>query len=145
MKLMVPAALALALFSGAGGTGPLKDSLGNLLTWKDDLGRMRAQVADLRHGRGAAAPEWVSKYANAICAMDAAFVVEHTDGSLGLTEEAIAAQFTTLVERGMDCSDVRYLGSVGDTQYAFVLRQGPKDVWYLLTVAPDTHTVLRVD
>jgi len=45
--------------------------------------------------------------------------------------EDIQAQFQRMHENGLDCTSVRYLGSVGQSQFVFVLRHGQKDVWYV--------------
>ena len=96
----------LALLTGAG-SGPLKDSLPSLFTARDELARARGEIADLRYGRGAAAPEWVGKYADALCKADVGFVTEHTDAALGVTADDVAAQFARMHDNGLDCSAVR--------------------------------------
>jgi hypothetical protein len=143
--LFLPMVLGLAFITGVSGTAPLKESIPSMFTWRDELARVRAEVADLRHGRGSAAPEWVAKYADALCAEDATFVVEHTEASLGMTARDIEAQFARLRENGLNCTSVRYLGSVGDRQFVFVLHQGPRDVWYILTLSEDGHSVAKVE
>jgi hypothetical protein len=145
MKLLLTAVLGLAVLTGASGPGPLKDSMGNLFTFRDDLAKMRGEVADLRYGRGAAAPGWVAKYAGALCSADSSYVVQHTDAALGVTKEDIDAQFQRLHDNGLDCSGVRYLGSVGETQFVFVLHHGQKDVWYILTLSEDRQTIAKVE
>ena len=87
MKLLIPAVFGLVLLTGASGPGPLRDNLGNFFTSKDEMALMRGEVAELRHGRGSAAPAWVSQYASALCAGDSAYVVERTDAALAVTEE----------------------------------------------------------
>lgn len=145
MKLVFIAAFGLVLLTGASGPGPLKDSMGNLFASRDEMARMRGEVADLRHGRGSAAPAWVDQFANALCAANAAFVVDRTDPALGVTVEDMDAQFERMHANGLDCTSVRYLGSVGDSQFVFVLHHGPKDVWYVLTLAEDGQTIAKVE
>lgn len=145
MKLLIPALLGLVLLTGASGPGPLKDSMGNFFTYRDEMAQMRAEVADLRHGRGSAAPAWVAKYASALCSADSAYVVERTDATLGVTVEDIDAQFQRLHESGQDCTSVRYLGSVGEDQFVFVMRHGAKDVWYVFTLSEDGQTIAKVE
>jgi hypothetical protein len=145
MKLIIPAVFGLALLTGASGGGPLKDSMGSLFASRDEMAQMRHEIAELRSGRGAAAPEWVAKYANALCSADIAYVVEHTDAALGVTEDDISAQFGRMHDNGLDCTSVRYLGSVGEKQYVYVLHHGPKDVWYVLTLSEDGHTIAKVE
>src|SRR5436189_6431468 len=117
MKLLIPGVLGLALLTGASGPGPLKDSMGNFFANRDELARMRGEVADLRHGRGSAAPTWVAQYATALCSADSDFLVQRTDAALGVTKEDIEAQFRRMHDNGLDCTGVRYLGSVGQTQF----------------------------
>src|SRR5205809_1072784 len=81
-------------------------------------------MKDLRYGRGAGAPAWVAKYADALCMADVDYVAQHTDASLGMTDADIKAQFARMHDNGLDCSGVRYLGAVGDRQFVFALRQG---------------------
>jgi hypothetical protein len=145
MKLLIAAAFGLVLLTGASGPGPLKDSMGTLFASRDEMALMRGEVADLRHGRGSAAPAWVSQYAGALCSADPAFLVERTDASLGVTEQDLEAQFQRMHENGLDCTSVRYLGSVGQSQFVFVLRHGPKDVWYVLTLSEDGQTIAKVE
>src|SRR5882762_1511802 len=87
MKLLIPAVFGLVLLTGASGPGPLKDSMGNLFTNRDEMAQMRGEVADLRHGRGSAAPAWVTKFAGALCSGDSAYVAERTDAALAVTQE----------------------------------------------------------
>src|SRR6266513_1486834 len=75
----------------------------------DAIGRGRAEIADLRQGRGAAAPAWLTQYANAICSHDAEYVETHTDAALGMTLDEVTTQFDTMHARGQDCTAVRYL------------------------------------
>jgi hypothetical protein len=145
MKLLIPAFFGLALLTGASGPGPLKDSMGNLFTNRDEMALMRGEVADLRHGRGSAAPTWVNQYAGALCSADSAFLVMRTDTALGVTKEDIEAQFQRMHDNGLDCTSVRYLGSVGQTQFVFVLHHGQKDVWYVLTLSEDGQTISKVE
>jgi hypothetical protein len=145
MKLIIPAIFGLALLTGASGPGPLKDSMGDLLTFREEMAQMRGEVADLRHGRGSAAPAWVAKYAGALCSADSAYVAQYTDAALGVTQHDIDTQFQTMHVNGLDCTGVRYLGSVGDSQFVFVLHHGPKDIWYVLTVSQDHHTIAKVE
>jgi hypothetical protein len=145
MKVLIPAVLGLVLLTGASGSGPLKDSVGDLFTFRSELAQMRAEIADLRHGRGSGAPAWVAKYAGALCENDAAYVVQHTDAALGMTEEDIDAQFQTMHDNGLDCTGVRYLGSVGNDRFVFVLHHGPRDIWYVLTLSADGHTIAKVE
>jgi hypothetical protein len=145
MKLLIPAVFGLVLLTGASGPGPLKDSMGNLFTYRDEMGAMRGEIADLRHGRGSAAPAWVNKYAGALCSYDSAYLVERTDTALGVTQEDLDAQFVRMHENGLDCTSVRYLGSVGESQFVFVLHHGPKDVWYVLTLSEDGQTIAKVE
>lgn len=145
MKVILPAVLGLVLLTGASGPGPLKDSMGSIFTFRDDMARMRGEVADLRYGRGAAAPAWVARYAGALCSADSSYIVQHTDAALGVSEADVDAQFQRMHENGLDCSSVRYLGSVGETQFVFVLHQGPKDVWYVFTLSEDRQTIAKVD
>src|SRR5438132_360761 len=76
MKLLIPAVFGLVLLTGASGPGPLRDNLGNFFTSKDEVALMRGEVAELRHGRGSAAPAWVSQYASALCAGNSAYFAE---------------------------------------------------------------------
>jgi len=145
MKLLIPAVFGLVLLTGASGPGPLKDSMGNLFTNRDEMAQMRTEVANLRHGRGSAAPAWVNQYADALCSADSAYLVERTDAALGVTEADIDAQFQRMHENGLDCTSVRYLGSVGESQFVFVLRHGPKDIWYVLTLSEDGQTIAKVE
>src|SRR4051812_8719423 len=124
MKLLIPAVFGLVLLTGASGPGPLKDSMGTLFTSRDEMALMRGEIADLRHGRGSAAPAWVNKFAGALSAADSAFVVGRTDPSLGVTQVEIDAQFQRLHDNGLDCTSVRYLGSVGTSQFVYVLHHG---------------------
>lgn len=145
MKLLIVGVFGLVLLTGASGPGPLKDSMGNFFTSKDEMALMRGEVADLRHGRGSAAPAWVTRYATALCSGDSAYVVERTDVALAVTQQAVDAQFQRLHDNGLDCTSVRYLGSVGDTQFVFVLHQGQKDVWYVFTLSEDGKTIAKVE
>lgn len=145
MKLLIPAVFGLVLLTGASGPGPLKDSMGNLFTYRDEMAQMRSEVADLRHGRGSAAPAWVNKFAGALCSADSAYVVERTDAALGVTQEAMDEQFQRLHDNDLDCTSVRYLGSVGESQFVYVLHHGPKDVWYVLTLSEDGQTIAKVE
>ena len=145
MKLLIPAVFGLVLLTGASGPGPLKDSMGNLFASKDEVGLMRGEVADLRHGRGSAAPAWVAQYVSALCAGDSAYVVARTDAALALTQQDVDAQFQRLHDNGLDCTGIRYLGSVGDSQFVFVLHHGKKDVWYVFTLSEDGQTIAKVE
>jgi hypothetical protein len=145
MKLLFTAAFGLVLLTGASGPGPLKDSMGNLFTNRDEMAQMRGEVAELRHGRGSAAPAWVNQFAGALCSANSTFIVERTDAALGVTKEDIDAQFQRLHDNGLDCTSVRYLGSVGESQFVFVLHHGPKDVWYVLTLSEDGQTIVKVE
>jgi len=145
MKLLITGVFGLVLLTGASGPGPLKDSLGNFFTSKDEMALMRGEVADLRHGRGSAAPGWVARYVTALCSGDSAYVVEHTDAALEVTQAAVDAQFQRLHDNGLDCTSVRYLGSVGDSQFVFVLHQGKKDLWYVFTLSEDGQTIAKVE
>jgi predicted anti-sigma-YlaC factor YlaD len=145
MKLVIPAVLALVLLTGASGPGPLKDSMGALFTFREDMAQMRGEIADLRHGRGSAAPAWVNQYAGALCAADSAYLVKRTDPALGVTEEDLDAQFQRMRDNELNCTSVRYLGSVGQTQFVFVLRHGAKDVWYVMTLSEDGETIAKVE
>jgi hypothetical protein len=145
MKLLIPAVFGLVLLTGASGPGPLKDSMGNLFTSRDEMALMRGEVADLRHGRGSAAPTWVDKYAGALCAADSAYVLERTDPALGVTQDDLDAQFQRLHDNDLDCTSVRYLGSVGTNQFVFVLHHGPKDIWYVFTLSEDGQTIAKVE
>ena len=145
MKLLFTTAFGLVLLTGASGPGPLKDSMGNLFTYRDEMAQMRGEVADLRHGRGSAAPAWVNKFAGALCSANSAFIVERTDAALGVTKEDMDAQFQRMHDNGLDCTSVRYLGSVGESQFVFVLHHGPKDVWYVLTLSEDGQTIAKVE
>ena len=145
MKLLIPAVFGLVLLTGASGPGPLKDSMGNLFTYRDEMAQMRGEVANLRHGRGSAAPAWVDKFAGALCSADSAYVVERTDATLGVTQDAMDAQFQRLHDNDLDCTSVRYLGSVGESQFVYVLHHGPKDVWYVLTLSEDGQTIAKVE
>ena len=145
MKLLFTAAFGLVLLTGASGPGPLKDSMGNLFTYRDEMAQMRGEVADLRHGRGSAAPAWVNQFAGALCSANSAFIVERTDAALGVTREDMDAQFQRMHDNGLDCTSVRYLGSVGESQFVFVLHHGPKDVWYVLTLSEDGQTIAKVE
>jgi hypothetical protein len=145
MKILLSGVLALAVFTGAtGNVGPLKDSFTSLFSWKDELARARGEIAELRNGRGAAAPQWLDQYAKAVCSHDADFVTSHTDVSLGMSLDEVNLQFETMHERGLDCTGVRYLGSVGQVEFVYVLRQGPKDVWYVFTISPQGTSVVNV-
>ena len=145
MKVLFTGVFGLVLLTGASGPGPLKDSMGSLFTNRDEMALMRGEVADLRHGRGSAAPAWVNEYAGALCSADASYLVERTDTALGVTKEDIDAQFQRMHENGLDCTSVRYLGSVGESQFVFVLHHGPKDVWYVLTLSEDGQTIAKVE
>jgi hypothetical protein len=145
MKLLLCGVFGLVLLTGASGPGPLKDSMGGLFTNREELALMRGEIADLRHGRGSAAPAWVDKYASALCAGDSAYLVEWTSAELGVTQTDIDAQFQRMHDNGLDCTSVRYLGSVGQSQFVFVLHHGPKDVWYVLTVSEDGQTIAKVE
>ena len=145
MKLLFTAAFGLVLLTGASGPGPLKDSMGNLFTYRDEMAQMRGEVADLRHGRGSAAPAWVNQFAGALCSANSAFIVERTDAALGVTREDMDAQFQRMHDNGLDCTSVRYLGSVGESQFVFVLHHGPKDVWYVLTLTEDGQTIAKIE
>jgi len=145
MKLLFTAAFGLVLLTGASGPGPLKDSMGSMFANRDEMALMRGEIADLRHGRGSAAPTWVNQYAGALCAADSAYLLERTDAALGVTMEDIQAQFQRMHENGLDCTSVRYLGSVGQSQFVFVLRHGQKDVWYVLTLSEDGQTIGKVE
>jgi hypothetical protein len=145
MKLLLTAAFGLVLLTGASGPGPLKDSMGNLFTYRDEMAQMRGEVADLRHGRGSAAPAWVNQFAGALCSANSAFIVGRTDAALGVTKEDIDVQFQRLHENGLDCTSVRYLGSVGESQFVYVLHHGPKDVWYVLTLSEDGQSIVKVE
>ena len=145
MKLIIPAVLGLVLLTGASGSGPLKDSVGDFFTYRDEMAQMRSEVADLRHGRGSGAPAWVAKYADALCSSDSTYVLQHTDAALGVTQEDVEAQFQKMHDNGLYCTSVRYLGSVGDGQFVFVLHHGAKDIWYLLTLSEDGQTIAKVD
>jgi hypothetical protein len=145
MKVILLGVMGLAVLTGASGPGPLKDELPVLFGARAELGRMRLELAELRSGRGSAAPGWVADYARAMCAMDARYVVEHTDPSIGITEEDMRAQFQRMSAEGKGCSSVRYLGSVGTDQFIFVLHHGPRDVWYLLTLSEDGRSILKLE
>jgi hypothetical protein len=145
MKLLFTAAFGLVLLTGASGPGPLKDSMGSMFANRDEMARMRGEIADLRHGRGSAAPTWVNQYADALCAADSAYLVERTDAALGVTVGDIQAQFQRMHENGLDCTSVRYLGSVGPSQFVFVLHHGQKDIWYVLTLSEDGQTISKVE
>jgi hypothetical protein len=145
MKLMLSAVFGLVLLTGASGPGPLKDSMGNIFTFRDEMARMRGEVAELRYGRGSDAPAWVAKYAGALCSADSSYVVQHTDAALGVTKEDIDAQFQRMHENGLDCTSVRYLGSVGQSQFVFVLHHGQKDVWYVFTLSEDGQAIAKVE
>jgi hypothetical protein len=145
MKLLIPAVFGLVLLNVASGPGSLKDSMGNLFTYRDEMAGMRGEIADLRHGRGSAAPEWVNKFAGALCSYDSVYLVERTDAMLGVTQEDLDAQFQRMHDNGLDCTSVRYLGSVGESQFVFVLHHGAKDVWYVLTLSEDGQTIAKVE
>jgi hypothetical protein len=145
MKLLITAVFGLVLLTGASGPGPLKESMGNFFTSKDEVALMRGEVADLRHGRGSAAPAWVARYASALCVGDSAYVAERTDAALAVTQQDIQAQFQRLHDNGLDCTGVRYLGSVGESQFVFVLHHGQKDVWYVFTLSEDGQTIAKVE
>jgi hypothetical protein len=145
MKLLLSAVLALAVFTGATGNGSAwKDSFSSLFSWRDELAKARTEIAELRNGRGAAAPAWLDQYAKAVCSHDADFVAAHTDESLGMTLDDVNVQFETMHARGLDCTGVRYLGSVGGDGFVYVLHQGPKDVWYVFTVNTEGTSVVNV-
>src|SRR5438552_16605567 len=145
MKILIPALFGLVLLTGASGPGPLKDNLGNFFTSKDEMALMRGEVAELRHGRGSAAPAWVTQYAGALCSGDSAYVVERTDPALAVTQADIDSQFQRLHDNGLDCTSIRYLGSVGTSQFVFVMRHGQKDVWYVFTLSEDGQTIAKVE
>jgi hypothetical protein len=145
MKLLFTAAFGLVLLTGASGPGPLKDSMGSMFANRDEMARMRGEIADLRHGRGSAAPTWVNQYADALCAADSDYLVERTDAALGVTKEDVDAQFRRMHANDLDCTSVRYLGSVGESQFVFVLRHGQKDVWYVLTLSEDGQRVGKIE
>ena len=87
----------------------------------------------------------MNQFAAALCSGDSAYILDRTDATLGVTKEAIDAQFQRLHENGLDCTGVRYLGSVGQTQFVFVLHHGPKDVWYVLTLSADGDAIAQVE
>jgi hypothetical protein len=145
MKLIIPAVLGLVLLTGASGPGPLKDSVGELFTFRDEMSHMRSEVASLRHGRGSAAPAWVDHYASALCAADSEYLAQHSDPALGVTKEDLDTQFQRMRDSKLNCTGVRYLGSVGESQFVFVLRHGAKDVWYVMTVSEDGETIAKVE
>jgi hypothetical protein len=145
MKLIIPAVLGLVLLTGASGPGPLKDSMGDLFTFRGEIAKLRTEVADLRHGRGSGAPALVATYAAALCSADSVYVAGHTDPALGVTEEDVDAQFKKMHDNDLDCTSVRYLGSVGDNQFVFVLHHGQRDIWYVLTVSEDGQTIAKVE
>jgi hypothetical protein len=145
MKLLFSGIFGLVLLTGASGPGPLKDSMGSLFASKDEMALMRGEIADLRHGRGSAAPAWVEKYAGALCSADSAYLVARTSVALGVTQADIDAQFQRMHDNGLDCTSVRYLGSVNQSQFVFVLHHGPKEVWYVLTLSEDGQTVDKVE
>jgi hypothetical protein len=145
MKLLLSGVFGLVLLTGASGPGPLKDSMGTLFTSRDEMALMRGEVAELRHGRGSAAPSWVNQFAGALCSANAAYIVERSDPALGVTAEDIDLQFRRMHDNGLACTSVRYLGSVGQSQFVFVLRHGPKDVWYVLTLSEDGQSIMKVE
>jgi hypothetical protein len=145
MKLIIPAIFGLVLLTGASGPGPLKDSVGSYLTFRDEMAKMRAEVADLRQGRGSAAPAMVAKYAGALCSADSSYVAQHTDAAVAVTQVDVEAQFRKMHDNGLDCTGVRYLGSVGNSKFVFVLHHGPKDIWYVLTLSEDGQTIAKVE
>ncbi len=145
VKLLLSGIVGLIVLTGASGPGQLKDSVGTIFTFRDEMAKMRGEIADLRYGRGAGAPGLVTQYADALCASDSDFVATHTDPALGVTVADIAAQFQRMHDSGLDCSGVRYLGSVGADQFVFVLEHGRKDIWYILTVSPDGRTIAKVE
>jgi len=119
--------------------------MGNFFTYREELAQRRGEVADLRHERGSAAPAWVAKYASALCSADSAYLVERTDAALGVTQGDIDAQFQRMHANAQDCTSVRYLGSVGESEFVFVLHHGAKDVWYVLTLSEDGKTIAKVE
>jgi hypothetical protein len=146
MKLVLSGVLALAVLTGATGNGePVKDTWTTMFTWRDELGKARAEVAELRNGRGFAAPGWLTDYAKSICTRNADYVASHSHPSLGLTVDQIQAQFATMEARGIECTAVRYLGSVNGQQFVFVLKQGTKEVWYVFTISDDGNSVVNVE
>jgi hypothetical protein len=146
MKIVLSGVLALAIFTGATGNGgPVKDTWTGLFTWRDELSRARSEVADLRNGRGFAAPGWLTDYAKSICVHNADYIATHTDPALGLTVEQVQAQFETMRARGLDCSAVRYLGSVNGLQFVYVLKLGQKEIWYIFTISEDGRSVVNVE
>ena len=145
MKVIIPAVLGLVLLTGASGPGPLKDSVGDIFTFRDEMSHLRSEIADLRHGRGSAAPAWVNHYAGALCAADSEYLAEHSDPALGVTKEDLDTQFQRMRDNDLVCTSVRYLGSVGQGQFVFVLRHGAKDVWYVMTLSEDGETIAKVE
>ena len=145
MKLLLSGVFGLVLLTGASGPGPLKDSMGSLFTNRDEMALMRGEIADLRHGRGSAAPAWVNKYAGALCGADSAYLMERTSADPQVTQAGLDAQFQRMHDNGLDCTSVRYLGSVGQSQFVFVLHHGPKDVWYVFTLSEDGQTIAKVE
>jgi hypothetical protein len=87
----------------------------------------------------------VNQFAGALCSANSAFIVGRTDAGLGVTKEDIDVQFQRLHENGLDCTSVRYLGSVGESQFVYVLHHGPKDVWYVLTLSEDGQSIVKVE
>ena len=123
----------------------MKDTWTTVFTWRDELGKARSEIADLRNGRGFAAPGWLTDYAKSICVHNADYIATHSDPALGLTVEQVQAQFATMDARGIECTAVRYLGSVNGQQFVYVLKQGPKEVWYVLTISEDGNSVVNVE
>lgn len=87
----------------------------------------------------------MNKFAGALCSADSAFLVERADPALGVTQEAIDTQFQRMRDNGLACTGVRYLGSVGASQFVFVLHHGQKDVWYVLTLSEDGQTIAKIE
>src|SRR5437870_12824519 len=110
MKLLITAVFGLVLLTGASGPGPLKDSMGNFFTSKDEVALMRGEVADLRHGRGSAAAGWVPRYAGALCAADCAYVVDRTVPARAVAQADVELQVQRPLDHGGDGTAVRYFG-----------------------------------
>ena len=89
------------------------------------------------------APEWVMRYASALCSGNAAHVAAQHGPSLPSDPAVIQRYFDS---RTYTCTSTRYLGegkrnSYG--MYVFMLRNGEGDYWWIITT--ESGKVVRLD